>query len=137
MRLAFGCRSSPRIFDSLAQAICWIASNNYNIHCILHLLDDFLTIDLPSSDGESTFSTMMFIFNILKVPLSENKLEGPCTCLEYLGVILDSDSMQCRLPAVKVVRIMNFIKELLSKRSCTKRELLQLLGHMNFALVSY
>ena len=41
--------------------------------------------------------------------------------------------MQCRLPAVKVERIMNFIKELLFKRSCTKRELLQLLGHMNFA----
>ena len=78
----------------LAQAICWIASNNYNIHCILHLLDDFLTIDLPSSDGESTFSTMISIFNILKVPLSKNKLEGPCTCLEYLGVILDSDKMQ-------------------------------------------
>ena len=132
-RLAFGCRSSPRIFDNLAQAVCWIASNNYNIHCILHLLDDFLTIDLPSSDGESTFSTMISIFNILKVPLSKNKLEGQCTCLEYLGVILDSDKMQCRLPAVKVERIMNFIKELLSKRSCTKRELLQLLGHMNFA----
>ena len=28
---------------------------------------------------------------------------------------------------------MNFIKKLLSKRSCAKRELLQLLGHMNFA----
>ena len=132
-RLAFGCRSSPRIFDNLAQAICWIAENNYNIRCILHLLDDFLTIDPPSADGESTFSTMMFIFNSLKVPLSENKIEGPCTCLEYLGIILDSDSMQCRLPRDKVERIMKFIKELLSKRSCTKRELLQLLGHMNFA----
>ena len=132
-RLAFGCRSSPRIFDNLAQALCWIASNNYNIRCIFHPLDDVLTIDLPSSNGESTFSTMMYIFNSLCVPLSENKLAGPCTCLEYLGIILDSDKMQCRLPADKVERIMNFIKELLSKRSCTKRELLQLLGHMNFA----
>ena len=132
-RLAFGCRSSPRIFDNLAQALCWIASNNYNIRCIFHPLDDFLTIDLPISNGESTFSTMMYIFNSLCVPLSENKLAGPCTCLEYLGIILDSDKMQCRLPADKVERIMNFIKELLSKRSCTKRELLQLLGHMNFA----
>ena len=30
-------------------------------------------------------------------------------------------------------KILNFIKELLARRSCTKRELLQLLGHMNFA----
>ena len=36
--------------------------------------------------------------------------------------------MQCRLPMNKVERIAKFIKELLSKR-----ELLQLLGHMNFA----
>ena len=58
-------------------------------------LDDFLTIDKPDSDGSLTFTSMRHIFNILGIPLSENKLEGPCTCLEYLGVILDSDKMQC------------------------------------------
>ena len=132
-RLPFGCRSSPKIFDYLAQAVCWIATNNYNIKFILHLLDDFLTIDMPHFSGEYTFSSMLYIFNSLNIPLSEKKLEGPCTCLEYLGIILDSDKMQCRLPLDKIERIMCFIKELLSKRSCTKRELLQLLGHMNFA----
>ena len=104
-RLAFGCRSSPKIFDSLARAVCWIATNNYNIRCILHLLDDFLTIDMPNASGENTYSTMIYIFNSLCIPLSEKKLEGPCTCLEYLGVILDSDKMQCRLPMNKVERI--------------------------------
>ena len=130
-RLAFGWRSSPKIFDNLAQAICWIASNNYmyNIHCILHLLED-LTTDPPSADGECTFSTMTYKFKCLNLPLSENKLEGPGTCLEYLGIILDLNNMQYRLPAVKVERIMNFIMELLSKRSCTKREMLE---HMKFA----
>ena len=132
-RLAFGCRSSPKILDSLAMAICWIATNNYNIRCILHLLDDFLTIDMPNTGGENTYSSMIYIFKSLCIPLSEKKLEGPCTCLEYLGIILDSEEMQCRLPMDKVERISKFIKEILSKRSCTKRELLQLLGHMNFA----
>lgn len=27
-RLVFGCRSSPKIFDQLSVAICWIATNN-------------------------------------------------------------------------------------------------------------
>ena len=44
-RLSFGCRSSPKIFDQFSQAICWIAQNNYKIESILHLLDDFLTLD--------------------------------------------------------------------------------------------
>ena len=41
VRLVFGCRSSPRLFDTISQAICWIATNNYNIETIFHLLDDF------------------------------------------------------------------------------------------------
>ena len=41
VRLCFGSRSSPKMFDNLSVAICWIAKNNYNIPVILHLLDDF------------------------------------------------------------------------------------------------
>jgi hypothetical protein len=37
-QLVFGSRSSPKIFDTISQAVCWIASNNYNIKNILHLL---------------------------------------------------------------------------------------------------
>ena len=39
--LSFGCRSSPKLFDTLSSAICWIAKNNYRSHDILHLLDYF------------------------------------------------------------------------------------------------
>ena len=63
----------------------------------------------------------------------KNKVEGPVTCIEYLGIILDSEKMESRLPRDKVIRITEFIHYILNKRSCTKRELLQLLGHMNFA----
>ena len=41
----FCCRSSPRIFDNLSQAICWIAHTKYGVQTIFHLLDDFLTVD--------------------------------------------------------------------------------------------
>jgi hypothetical protein len=49
VRLCFGSRSSPKIFDNLSEAICWIAKNNYNIPVILHLLDDYLTIQTADS----------------------------------------------------------------------------------------
>lgn len=49
VRLTFGCRSSPCLFDTLSQAICWIASNKYGIQTIFHLLDDFLTVDTPDT----------------------------------------------------------------------------------------
>ena len=113
--------------------MCWIAANKYGVICILHLLDDFLTIDKPTSNADKTFNTMIFIFNNLGIPLSESKVEGPVTCIDYLGIILNSEKMESRLPRNKVNRIIEFIHYILSKRSCIKRELLQLLGHMNFA----
>jgi hypothetical protein len=58
---------------------------------------------------------------------------GPVTCLEYLGIVLDTVKFEARLPMDKVNRICEFIRNVLGKRSCTKRKLLKLLGHLNFA----
>lgn len=132
-RLAFGCRSSPKIFDHLSQAVCWIAQHNYKIPTIFHLLDDFLTIDRPDACGERTMALLCTIFKWLNIPLAAHKTVGPATELEYLGILLDSVNMEARLPVDKVERITLFLQAVLEKRTCTKRELLQLLGHLNFA----
>ncbi|CAG2196502.1 unnamed protein product [Mytilus edulis] len=105
VRLTFGCRSSPIIFDTLSQAICYIATNNYKVNNILHLLDDFLTIDPPHAEGERSMALMMMIFKRLNVQIAMHKTVGPVTCLEYLGIILDSEKMEARLPQEKVDRI--------------------------------
>ena len=76
---------------------------------------------------------LTMIFNRLSIPISEKKTIGPTTCLEYLGIILDTESMEARLPEDKHSRIIDFIESFLRKRSVRKRELLQLLGHFNFA----
>ena len=134
VRLVFGCRSSPCIFDTLSQALCWIAHNIYGVQTIFHLLDDFLTVDVPDScAGHRTNALLTLMFNRLGVPLAKHKRLGPTVCLEYLGLILDSINMQARLPSIKVHRIIEVIETLLEQSSCTKLELLQLLDHFNFA----
>ena len=125
--------SGPKIFDEFSKAICWIAENIYGINCILHLLDDFLTIDAPDQDGDRTMALLTMIFNKLNVPLAKHKTMGPLKVIEYLGIILDSDRMEARLPEDKVHRISKLLNTFMVKKSCTKRELLQLLGHLNFA----
>jgi len=133
-RLAFGCRSSPKIFDHLSIAICWIAQNNYGLAHIFHLLDDFLTVDPPDSVGERTMALLCTLFQRLNVPLASHKTLGPATVIEYLGIILDSLRMEARLPRDKVTRIIAFLTFMENKKSCTKLELQQLLGHLNFAM---
>ncbi|XP_048243053.1 uncharacterized protein LOC125375982 [Haliotis rufescens] len=132
-RLAFGCRSSPKIFDPLSQAICWILKHNHDFLHVLHLLDDFLVIDPPGHDAESTMSTILSLFKRLNIPLALHKTQGPLTEIEYLGIILDSNLMTARLPQDKLQRIAELLGRYSTKRSCTKRELLSLLEHLNYA----
>ena len=136
-QLVFGFRSSPKIFDSISQAVCWIASNNYNIKNILDLLDDFFAIVPHDANAKVTMKTFLNIFEVLGIPLSLTKTVGPCNTIEYLGIYLDSDKMETRLPKEKNVRIQQIIESFRKRSSCTKRErereLLSLLGHLNFA----
>ena len=134
VRLVFGCRSSPCLFDTVSQAIFWIATYNCGIRTIFHLLDDFLTVDKPDLCAEErTIALLTPLFARLNVPLAKHMCTGPSDCLEYLGIILDSRNMVAKLPLDKVQRIVEFIETLLDKNKCSKRELLQLLGHLNFA----
>lgn len=132
-KLTFGCRSSPKIFDQLSIAICWILKNNYRIDFVMHLLDDFLTIDTPSFNSERTMAILSMVFNKLKIPVARHKTTGPCEEIEYLGITLDSVRMEARLPPNKLLRITAIIDSFRNRKSVTKRELLSLLGHINFA----
>ena len=132
-RLVFGSRSSPKLFDYLSQAVCWIANHNYGISSILHLLDDFLTIDPPEADADRTMALLSMIFNKLAIPIAEHKTVGPVRRLEYLGITLDTLQLKALLPKEKLTRINSLLTTFLNRKKCTKRELLSLLGHLNFA----
>jgi hypothetical protein len=132
-RLVFGSRSSPKIFDILASAITWILQNEFPSSRVLHLLDDFLIISPPGSDGESIMKAMIRVFNELRIPLSTRKTVGPSPCLEYLGIQLDTIAMEARLPLDKLERIRHLLLRFLHINKCTKRDLLSLLGHLNYA----
>ncbi|CAC5383023.1 unnamed protein product [Mytilus coruscus] len=76
---------------------------------------------------------MLYEFNSLKIPLSAHKTVGPSTSLEYLGLILNSMHMFAKLPDEKLVRIKDILYSYHNRRSCTKHEMLNLLGHLNYA----
>ncbi|XP_078142279.1 uncharacterized protein LOC144539879 [Centroberyx gerrardi] len=134
VRLTFGCRSSPRIFDSLSEALCWILTNNHRLPYILHLLDDFLVVTPPASPPHLGLTTLTKVFSELGVPLSEEKTSGPSTSIEFLGITLDSISFQASLPSEKIQRITLLLSNYLLADRCTKRQLLALLGHLNYAI---
>ena len=132
-RLAMGSRSSPFLFDQLSKAICWIATNKYQISHILHLLDDFLTADSPQNIAERTMALLSMLFRTLGIPTAPHKTMGPSPIMEFLGIVLDSVRMEARLPQDKLDRIVKTLNYFCTRCSCTKQELLSLLGHLNYA----
>lgn len=132
-RLPFGSRSSPKIFTLLSEMVHWILTTKHDICHLLYLLDDFLAIDAPLANGMKTRQTLIDVFAMLGIPLNESKTDGPTTCIEYLGIILDSCQMEARLPMVKINRTLELLRSCLGKTCLTKRKILSVLGHLNFA----
>ncbi len=59
---------------------------------------------------------------------------GPATSIEFLGINLDSVKFQVSLPKEKIDRIILVSSSLINSSRCSKRELLSLLGHLNFGM---
>lgn len=137
--LPFGLRSAPYLFNQLSEAIEWILLNNCAISFVCHILDDFLIIeppagsDSPSQGCKQSLSSMLLTFMNLGIPIAADKTQGPCTCLEFMGIILDLVTMEARLPLDKVERIQTSLTGFKSRKSCTLRELQALIGTLNFA----
>jgi len=73
---------------------------------LIHYLDDYLTMGPPESTVcQQNLNTFTSIRADLGVPLAADKLEGPSTSLFFLGIILDTEHMEIRLPADKLARI--------------------------------
>ena len=110
VRLTFGCRSSPFIFNTLSEALCWILLNVDKLPFVLHLLDDFLLVDFPAASPSPCLDKLTRTFERLGVPLSKEKTVGPSRRLEFLGITLDSNLMQASLPLDKLNRIREFLR---------------------------
>ena len=131
--LPFGLRSAPKLFNAVADALAWIfgrASGSMP----LHYLDDFLFLGPPTS-RECGAALQMALDRCaeLGVPISVEKLEGPSTCIPFLGIVFDTVRLQLRLPEEKLRRLLVTVREWQDRKTCTKRELLSLIGQLQHA----
>ena len=60
-------------------------------------------------------------------------MEGPSTSLEYLGILLDSASLEALLPPDKLQDIHSALNQWMARQQSSKQELLSLIGTLSFA----
>ena len=127
--LPFGLRSAPKIYSAVAQ---WIL-REANVESI-HYLDDFLLMGAPGSNQcEQSLHRALALCETLGVPVASHKTEGPTSCLVFLRIELDTQQRIVRLPDIKLRRLQKEIRKWESKKACTKRELLSLIGQLQHA----
>ena len=130
--LPFGLRSAPKIFNSVADAFQWILESQ-GVE-VIHYLDDFLIFGSPrSQECRQGLETTVNLCARLGIPIAGHKMEGPTCKLTFLGIELDSEAGILRLPAEKLQRLQREIRWWTGRSSCTKRDLLSLIGQLQHA----
>ena len=130
--LPFGLRSAPKLFSAVADALQWILHKK-DIEKGLHYLDDFILVAGSRHRAVHQKEIILKSFEELKVHIEQSKLEGPSTCLSFLGIEIDTESMQLRLPSSKLSHLKKMLGECVQLRSMTKKNLQRLTGLLQFA----
>ena len=100
----------------------------------MHYLDDYFMVGpANSSVCAHNVKTLPHVASQVGIPLAPNKLEGPTTRLVFLGILIDTNCMETSLPDNKLHELIAELQSWSTRNKCLKRELLSLVGKLNFA----
>ena len=141
--LPFGLRSSCRLWELFAAALHFLCEK---LPCkvrfrVVHYVDDFLFVVEPVSGPppDAAAAALMrgatALCEQLGVPMATGpgKVEGPTTCLVFLGLELDTVALEVRLSAGRLSELLQLIVEWQSRERATIKEMQSLTGLLNFA----
>ena len=127
-------RSAPLLFNQLADAIHWILQQQYGVRHLLHYLDDFFTAGPANSNVcHQNLSQMLSLCDRISAPIKTEKVEGPTTYLTFLGIVLDTVTMEASILFERKVSLLTAIHTFCKANKCTKRDLLSIIGKLSFA----
>ena len=139
--MAFGSRSSCKIFEEFACAVQWIWESRTKYKNCSHYLDDFLFIHLLRKICKWFMDKLASICSFLGAPLSEEKCEGPCQILSFLGLLLNFKELTLSIPQDKIDKASEMIQSFLdtlkhknknAKGKVSVRQIQSLTGLLNF-----
>ena len=76
---------------------------------------------------------MLTLCNILNVPIKPSKVEGPTTSLTFLGINLNTITMEASITSERKQSLLQELSALHACNKCTKQELLSLIGKLSFS----
>ena len=131
--LPFGLRSAAKIFNAVADALSW-HFQQAGIPYLYHYLDDFIIVGHPwSLQCAHSLAILDRECDTLSVPMAPHKREGPTTCLPVLGIVIDTEVWELRLPADKLEQLQELLQQWGDKSTCLCKDFESLIGLLNHA----
>jgi hypothetical protein len=131
-RVLFGLRHGPEVADRLSQAIVRLMQR-MGWEVTYALLDDFNIQDPDQLRCMLGWHFLCAVLVHMGLLPSLHKSAPPAQVMQTLGVEIDTNSMQLRLTQQRVQQLRQLASEFSSRKRCSKRELDQLVGKLQWA----
>ena len=93
----------------------------------LHYLNDFILVAKDQGIAQKQKKALRSTFKNLQVPMKQSKLEGPDTCLTFLGIEIDTEKLQLRLKRKKQADLRALLASYMCHTSIQKKEIERIL----------
>ena len=139
--MAFGSRSSCKIFEEFAVAMQWCLEQITNSKDISHYLDDFIMIHRNFNKCLEYMTEMQVMCSRIGTPLSEKKTVGPVHVITFLGLLIDLIRQVIQIPEEKIRKALDLLNQALDCKNnqnknqrgkVTVKLLQQITGTLNF-----
>ena len=125
---------AQKIFNAIADAMEWMAKEQQGSE-LWHYLDDYLTCGVAGSNEYAANKILLVLKRLcafLGIPLAEDKVAGPATCLVLLGIENDTIKGEVRLPGPKLEVLVRELEVWKRRKRCNKH-LLTIAGKLQHA----
>jgi hypothetical protein len=133
--LPFGLNVGPRIFTKIMKPV--LAHLRGRMFISVSYLDDMLIVGKSLSVCLENLTVTLELFSQLGFLVNHKKSQLiPSTIVQYLGFILNSNTMRIYLPENKVIKIKKRVNDLLNNPTPTIRMISDVIGHFTSACLA-
>ena len=130
--LPYGLRPAAYWFDLTANCLKKMYVQNGAAESTLYYLDDIITITGNKSSCQSSLSIILETCEKAGFKISTSKTVGPARVITFLGIQIDTVNQVLSMSQEKMSEIRSELLAWKEKSYCSKRDLLAIVGKMNF-----
>ena len=127
VRICFGLRNAPFLFTTISNFIVRCMARR-GFDCIVNYLDDFIVVAPDFETCQSIQMELISLSGSLGFIVSWKKCSSPSTFCRYLGIDIDSTTMQLSLPDDKMIKLHEEMSFFCNRTRAKKRQLQRLCG---------